>query len=399
MSNAAPIGGKILTKPFAVLAILVVIAFGLLIFRMIFGLQAATNLSNGYPWGLWVIMDIHIAVAMGCGGYVLAVVVYILNRGEFHPMVRPAVLASAFAYTLGNLAAFVDLGRWWNFYQIALPWNFNLNSVMFEIAFCMALYAMVLWIEFMPVVFEKFGLRRYQKLYNRVFFIVIAFGIVLPTMHQSSLGSVIIAAGEKISPLWQTTWIPFLFLTSAFAMGFAIIVFEGSLTSLGFRRPLEKPLFKRLMLILRWVLIALLAVRFGDLLYRGQLGLAFAGDVQGNMFLIETLLFVAPLVIISYRGWRSSARAMFIAAVTLVLAGAVLRFNALLVGFNAPPGYQYFPSVIELLVSIGMIAVHVVGFAYIVKTFPVLPRVHEPADDKASRPAVAGATTGTESTA
>jgi Ni/Fe-hydrogenase subunit HybB-like protein len=399
MSHAAPIGGKILTKPFVFLGLLVAIALGLIVYRLIFGLQAATNLSNGYPWGLWVIMDIHVAVAMGCGGYVLAVVVYVLNRGEFHPMVRPAVLASAFAYTLGNLAAFVDIGRWWNFYQIALPWNFNLNSIMFEIAFCMALYAVVLWIEFMPAVFEKFGLQRYKKLYNKVFFAVIALGIVLPTMHQSSLGSVIIAAGEKISPLWQTNWIPFLFLTSAFAMGFAIIIFEGSLTALGFDRPLEKPLFKRLTLILRWVLITFLAVRFADLIYRGQLGLAFAGDVQGNMFLIETLLFVTPLAILSHRVWRSSARAMFIAAVALVLAGAVLRFNALLIGFNAAPGYQYFPSLIELLVSIGMIAVHVVGFVYIVKIFPVLPRVHEQTANETSRRSMTGAAAGSESTA
>lgn len=394
MSHAAPVGGKILTKPFVFLALLVIIALGLLVFRMIFGLQAATNLNNGYPWGLWVVMDIHVAVGMGCGGYVLAVLVYILNRGEFHPMVRPAVLASAFAYTLGNLAAFVDIGRWWNFYQIALPWNFNLNSIMFEIAFCMALYAIVLWIEFMPVVFQKFRWHQYEKLYNKVFFVVIAFGILLPTMHQSSLGSVIIAAGEKISPLWQTNWIPFLFLTSAFCMGFAIVIFEGSLTALGFDRPLEKPLFKRLTLILRWVLIAFIAVRFADLIQRDALGLAFAGDVQGNMFLIESLLFLTPLVIISQGALRASGRAMFLAAVALVLAGAVFRFNALLVGFNAPAGYQYFPSVIELLVSIGMIAIHVVGFVYIVKTFPVLPRVHEPPGSDTPRGAVTSATAG-----
>ena len=399
MSNAAPVGGKIVTKPFVFLAILVVLALGLLLFRMIFGLQAATNLNNGYPWGLWVVMDIHVAVAMGCGGYALAVVVYILNRGEFHPMVRPAVLASAFAYTLGNIAAFVDIGRWWNFYQIGLPWNFNLNSIMFEIAFCMALYAVVLWIEFMPVVFEKFKLHKYEKLYDRVFFIVIAFGILLPTMHQSSLGSVILAAGDKISPLWYTTWIPFLFLTSAFAMGFAIVIFEGSLTALGFDRPLEKPLFKRLVVILRWVLIVFLAVRFADLIYRGQLGLALTGDVQGNMFIIEMLLFFTPVAILARGAWRANARAMFIAAVTLVLAGAVFRFNALLVGFNAPPGYQYFPSAIELLVSIGMIAIHIVGFVYIVKIFPVLPRAHEPRVEKLNQRSMTGTAAGSESTA
>jgi len=372
MTSAAPVGGRLFTKPFLLLLLLVAMGIGLVLFRMAFGLGVATNLNNGYPWGLWVVLDIHVAVAMGCGGFVLAVMVYIMNKGEYHPLVRPAVLASALAYTLGNIAAFVDIGRWWNFYQIALPWNFNFNSVMFEIAWCMALYVGVLWIEFMPAVFERFGWQQYQKIYDKLFFVVIAFGIVLPTMHQSSLGSVIIVAGEKISPLWQTTWIPFFFLTSAIIMGFAILIFEGCLTALGLRHPIEKDLFQRLSLVLRGLLIVYLVVRFADLIYRGALGLAFAGDVQGNMFIVETLLFVAPLVILSHPSWRDSARGLFVAAVCLVFAGAVLRFNALLIGFNAPAGYQYFPSAIEILLSLGMFAIEVAAFIVIIKLFPVL---------------------------
>jgi len=241
----------------------------------------------------------------------------------------------------------------------------------------------VLWIEFMPAVFERFGWQHYQKIYDKLFFAIIAFGIVLPTMHQSSLGSVIIVAGEKISPLWQTTWIPFFFLTSAIIMGFAILIFEGCLTALGLQHPIEKDLFQRLSLVLRGVLVAYLLVRLADLIYRGALGLAFAGDVQGNMFLVETLLFAAPLVILSHPSWRDSARGLFLAAVCLVFAGAVLRFNALLVGFNAPAGYQYFPSAIEILLSLGMFAIEVAGFIVIVKLFPVLPR-HEPAPQQSA---------------
>jgi Ni/Fe-hydrogenase subunit HybB-like protein len=296
-------GGRLLTRPFLFLSLLVLIAVVLLLFRFVYGLGAATNLNNGYPWGLWVVLDIHITAAIGCGGYVLAVVIYVMNKGEFHTLIRPALVASTFAYTLANLAAWIDIGRWWNFYQIALPWNINLNSVMFEVAICMALYTLILWIELVPPALEHYGKQKREIAFFKSLYVIIPLGIVLPTMHQSGLGSLIIAAGTKISPLWQSPWIGFLFLTSAIIIGFSIVLFEGMLTIMGLGRRLELHLYQRLM--------------------------------------------------------------------------AVLRFNALIIGYTPSAGYVYFPSVIELLVSIGLAAVEIVGFICIVKRFPVLPpRTH-----------------------
>ncbi len=373
LAETVPMGGKILTKPFLFLSLLVLISAVLLLFRFFYGLGEATNLNNGYPWGLWVVLDIHITAAIGCGGYVLAVVIYIMNRGQFHTLIRPAIVASTFAYTLANLAAFVDIGRWWNFYQIALPWNINLNSAMFEIAICMALYTLVLWIEMVPPALKRFGMQKYLKTYNKVLFIIISLGIVLPTMHQSGLGALIVAAGTKISPLWQTPWISFLFLLSAMIMGFSIVIFEGALTVMGLGRRLELYLYRRLTRVLRWLLIFFLATRFADLIYRDALGAVYENTAQGVMFVIETALFLIPLIIIFHNKWRGNARLLFLAATCLVLAGAVFRFNALIVGFTPSAGYVYFPSVIELLVSIGLLALEVIGFIYIVKVFPILP--------------------------
>ncbi len=373
LPETAPMGGKILTKPFLFLSLLVLISVVLLLFRFIYGLGEATNLNNGYPWGLWVVLDIHITAAIGCGGYVLSVVIFVMNRGQFHTLIRPAIVASTFAYTLANLAAFVDIGRWWNFYQIALPWNINLNSAMFEIAICMALYTLVLWIEMVPPALERFGMQKYLKTYNKVLFIIISLGIVLPTMHQSGLGALIVAAGTKISPLWQTPWISFLFLLSAMIMGFSIVIFEGALTVMGLGRRLELYLYRRLTRVLRWLLIFFLATRFADLIYRDALGAVYENTAQGVMFVIETALFLIPLIIIFHNKWRGNARLLFLAATCLVLAGAVFRFNALIVGFTPSAGYVYFPSVIELLVSIGLLALEVIGFIYIVKVFPILP--------------------------
>jgi len=373
LSTTAPMGGKILTRPFVFLSLLLLIALVLLVFRFVYGLGEATNLNNGYPWGLWVVLDIHVTAAIGCGGYVLAVVIYVMNKGEFHTLIRPALLGSAFAYTLANLAAFVDIGRWWNFYQITLPWNINLNSVMFEVAACMALYMLVLWVELIPPALEHFGKQKYLKAYNKTLFIIISLGIVLPTMHQSGLGALIVAAGTKISPLWQTPWIGFLFLLSAIIMGFSIVIFEGALTVLGLGRRLELHLYRRLAKVLRWALGFYLLVRFADLIHRDALAALAHSSTQATMFVIENALFVLPLVVLAHPRWRGSARLLFLSAICLLLAGAVLRFNGLIIGYTPSAGYVYFPSVIELLVSVGMLAVEVVGFIYIVKRFPILP--------------------------
>jgi len=372
-AKTAPMGGNILTRPFLFLSLLVLIALVLLVFRFFYGLGAATHLNNGYPWGLWVVLDIHITAAIGCGGYVLAVVIYVMNKGEFHTLIRPALVGSAFAYTLANLAAFVDIGRWWNFYQIALPWNINLNSVMFEIAMCMALYMLVLWIELVPPALEHFGKPKLEKAFFKSLYVIIPLGIILPTMHQSGLGALIVAAGTKISPLWQTPWISFLFLMSAIIMGFSIVIFEGALTVLGLGRRLELHLYRRLAKVLRWALGFYLLVRLADLVHRDALATLTQSSTQSIMFVIENALFILPLVILVHPRWRGNARLLFLSASCLLLAGAVLRFNSLIIGFTPSAGYVYFPSVIELLVSIGLLAVEVVGFIYIVKRFPILP--------------------------
>ena len=133
------------------------IAVYFLAMRFIYGLGAVTNISNGYTWGIWVVWDVIIATGLACGGYAMALVVYILNRGEFHPLVRSALTASVFGYTLGGVSVLIDLGRYWNFWHILSPAYFNTGSVMFEVAACITLYVVVLWIEFVPTFLEYLG--------------------------------------------------------------------------------------------------------------------------------------------------------------------------------------------------------------------------------------------------
>lgn len=376
MSENKPLGGKIITKPFIILSILAGIAGVLLIKRFIFGLGAVTNLSDGYPWGMWIVYDVLVGTALGCGGYVMAILVYIFNKGKYHPLVRPAVLTSVFGYTLAGFSIFVDVGRWWQLYNIFLPWYVNLNSIMFEVAFCVATYVLVLWIEISPAFLEKFNKTKALGFMNKILFIFIAIGVLLPTMHQSTLGTLMVIAGSKLSPLWQTGWLPLLFLISSIMMGYAVVVFESLYSSTGFKRPFETPILGKIGKLIAWTSLIFLVVRFGDLIWRGQLGLIFTdGWANSIMFVIETLLFIVPTVMLFSEKNRKSTKSLFLIAVAFLLAGAVYRFDAFLVGFDPGMGWHYWPSASELLITIGIVAMEIMAYLALVKWLPILPNI------------------------
>jgi len=376
MSENKALGGKIFTKPFIILAILAGIAGILLIKRFIFGLGAVTNLSDGYPWGMWIVYDVLVGTALGCGGYVLAILVYIFNKGKYHPLVRPAVLTSVFGYTLAGFSIFVDVGRYWQLYNIFLPWHVNLNSIMFEVAFCVATYVLVLWIEISPAFLEKFNKTKALGFMNKILFIFIAIGVLLPTMHQSTLGTLMVIAGNKLSGLWQTGWLPLLFLISSIMMGYAIVVFESLYSSIGFKRPFETPILGKLGKLMAWLGLIFIAVRFGDLIWRGQLGLIFTdGWANSTMFIIENLLFIVPMVMLFSEKNRKSTKSLFLIAVAILLAGAVYRFDAFLVGFDPGQGWHYWPSASELLITIGIVAIEIMAYLAFIKWLPILPNI------------------------
>ena len=376
MSEHAPLGGKLLTKPFLFFAVLFMIALAFLATRFIFGLGSVTNLSDGYPWGIWIVIDVMVGTAFGCAGYAVALLVYVLNKGQYHPLVRSAVLAGLFGYLLGGMAVMIDLGRYWQFYTLMWPGFINVNSVMLEVAWCVMAYIGVLFVEFAPTALERFGLKNVQQKLSKVMFLVIAVGILLPTMHQSSLGTMAVVAGNQISPLWQTQLLPPLFLISALLMGYAIVPFESILASMGLRRPLETDLLAKLTKVMLVVTGFYLLLRFGDLLWRGALGLAFVGDLDSYMFWFENLLFVIPILLLAKPANRNSPRLIFLSAISLLLAGSIYRINTYLVGYHPVAGgtWHYFPSMGEIMVTVGIFSLEVMLYLIVVKTLPVLHR-------------------------
>jgi len=375
MEKLKPIEGKIWTKPFQVLTALAIISVILIVKRFIFGLGNVTGLNNGYPWGLWIVYDVVTGTAIACGGYAMAILVYIFNRGDYHPLVRSALMVSLFGYTLATVAIFIDVGRYWQLHNVFMPNYYNPNSAMFEVASCITLYVIVMWIEFSPAFMEKLQKDKPLKIINRLMFIFIALGVVLPTMHQSSLGTLMIAAGEKLSPLFQTMFLPLLFLISAITMGFSIVVFESVFSSLGLKRPLETPMLAKLAKLIPWLIVVFLVIRFGDIIYRGELGLMFNFDLASIMFIIELLMFLVPAIILFSEKNRSSSQKLFISSAVIVLAGSLYRFDTFIVVFNPGHGYHYFPAFQELMITIGIIAMEIMAYLIFIKRLPVLPEV------------------------
>jgi Ni/Fe-hydrogenase subunit HybB-like protein len=370
----APIGGKTLNATTVISGVFIVIMLAILVFRFLHGLGSVTNINDGYPWGIWVVGDVVIGSALACGGFSVAMLVYIFNRGEYHPLVRPALLGSLFGYTLAGAGVIFDLGRWWNFWHIFWPGYANLNSVMFEVAVCISVYILVMWIEFSPVFLEKFKRPDLKKKLNKGLFLIVALGTVLPMMHQSSLGTLLVVMGVQIHPLWKTPLEPLLYLLTAITMGYAVVLFESCLTSSAYRRKLETKLLTPLAKVMLGFLVAYLVVRLGDIIVRGALGYAFTFTLEALMFWIETACFVAPLFLIWREADRRNPARLFVAGILLMLGGALLRIDGFLIGYETGAGFHYFPALPELLVTIGMFAIEVLGYIVITRRFPVLPR-------------------------
>jgi len=375
VSAAAPLRRSLVTPTTLVLAALVIVGFYFLALRLIYGLGAVTNLNSGYPWGIWVDVDIFIGTALGCGGFSMAILIYAFNGTAYHPLIRPALLGGLFGYTLGGLAAFTDLGRWWQAYNVLLPWHWQPNSIMFEVALCLLAYTVVLWIEFLPILLERFKWLALKRFLERWMFVFVALGILLPLMHQSSFGSVLLSMGPKLSPLWFTVWLPLLFVVSAILMGYAVVMFEATVVTHAFDLPSEHALISKLSKVVGWVSLVWLVIRWADLLNRGVVNLAFAGDLKASMFWIENALFIAAVLIFLTPAGRASQRASFLGAVAL-LGGAILyRLAALMIGDTPVGNWSYFPSVPELMVTIGIISLEILLYLVFIKLFPVLEGV------------------------
>jgi Ni/Fe-hydrogenase subunit HybB-like protein len=360
----------------------------ILAYRFATGIGTVSGLTDGYPWGIWIAFDVVTGTALACGGYAIAILAYILNKGKYHPLVRPALLTSALGYSMAALAIIIDVGRWWGIWRIPLGGfpdmgSYNWNSALLEVALCVMAYVGVLWIELGPaflekweatsknsslVGFAKFGL----KFYDKALIWIIALGVLLPTMHQSSLGALMLLGGHKLHGLWNTPWIPLLYLISCIGMGYAVVVWESAVSSRVFKREREDSMLISLSGAMVVVLGLYLVLRFADIIFSGKTMLMFNSGMLSIMFWVEIALFVVPMVMLMRAKDRANFATIFKASMLIMLAGGLYRFDTYLTAYNPGEGWSYFPTTLELLITLGVISFEIFLYIFVVKRYPIL---------------------------
>jgi Ni/Fe-hydrogenase subunit HybB-like protein len=389
--QAAPVKAAFWTPGVVVLAVLMVAGAAAIIARFIGGIGYVSNLSTARPWGLWIGVDVASGVALAAGGFTTAFLAHIIGRHYYEAVVRPALLTAMLGYTFVVLGLLVDIGRSWAIWKPMLYWN--PTSVLFEVAMCVMFYLNVLYIEFLPIVVERFKgrvnlpgplaslnapldglLRLADTILPKIMWFFIIVGVVLSCMHQSSLGSLMLIAPTKLHPLWYTPILPLLFLTSAIAVGYPMVVFEATLATTSLKLDSEMKVLAPLTRITIFLLGLYLALKVGDMVVRGTYVYLLDGTAQTNAFLVELVFgVVVPWLMLLSSAVRSSRRGLFIACTMIVLGVLVNRLNVFVVGYRPPISEaNYFPAIGEILVTVGLIATLMFIYRFLVTYLPVL---------------------------
>lgn len=342
--------------------------------RFFYGLGDVTNLSDQFPWGIWIGFDVLCGVGLAAGGFTLVATVHIFNLERYKPVLRPAVLTAFLGYLLVILALMFDLGMPHRIWHPLVMWN--PRSVMFEVGWCVTLYTAVLLLEFSPAVFEKLRWRAPLRLFRIVSVPLMIAGVLLSTLHQSSLGSLFLLVPHKLDALWYSPYLPLFFFVSAIAVGLAMTIFESWHSARAFGRPLEAPLLASLASVLAVVQSTYVAMRVMDLTQRKAWALLAQNRIETWLFGLEMLLLAAPLLLLFQQRVRTSPRALYGSAMLVIFGFIANRLNVSVTGMERASGTTYIPKWSEILVTLSIIAL---GFGLFRLAARHLPVFEEPA--------------------
>ena len=418
--------GLRVTRGLAVLIGLAALGLGLIAYRFAMGLGAVTNLSDGYPWGFWIGIDILVGIALAAGGFVTAGLVHIFGGHRFHPLSRSAILTALLGYLLFIFALAVDLGRPWHIWVALVSWNHA--SPMFEVAWCVMFYTFVLILEFAPAFLERFQLTALMRLWDsftpwvivavlslftfamthgslvwtgtlfgilamweilmrlgimprdkEMPLLLIMAGIMLSTLHQSSLGTLFLIS-DKVSSLWYTPILPLLFFLSAVMVGPAMVIFEAMVTGKVLRHEPKFALLEPLGRGMPYLITLYLAVRVLDMIMRGTVLGVISPSMEALWWWLEVGLLMAAVIHFGTPEVRERPAGLFVAALATVLALIVHRTGVALVGLNVPEYPAYVPAWSEVMITVGIAAIGILAFRLAVEHLPVYE--HEPAHDE-----------------
>lgn len=372
--------GKVFT-PFNIISFpIILLGAVLVLIRLAKGLGSVTNLSQEFPWGIWIGFDVMVGVAFAGGAYILTFVVYILRSEKYHPLVRATVLNGFLAYVFYAGAIFLDLGRWWNIVNPILGNKFGVNSVLFLVSWHFLLYMISLFIEFSPAVAEWLGLRRIRKIVGSLTIGAVIFGIALSTLHQSGLGALFLMAKDKIHPLWYTEFIPVLFFLSSIFAGLSMVIFEGTISHRVFRQQIDQEhhdSFNRILIGLGKACAGALFVYFFMkilILIHGKQW-PLLSTPMGTWFLIELIGLVLLPCILFLHGVRYQNLTVIKMAAILSMLGIIInRLNYSIIAYKwyIPLSERYIPSWMEIVITLSIIFTEVWVFRWVVNRMPVI---------------------------
>jgi len=405
--------------------LMLVAAFGfiLALYRFASGIGWVSNLNQGYPWGFWIGFDVLAGIALAAGGFVVAGLMHMFGGEKYRPLVRPTILTAFLGYLLFILALMVDVGRPWTLWHMIIYWHHE--SPMFEVGWCVMMYTTILFLEFLPVVFERYRLDYLYAAWRNVapwiaitllvlfaialthsipwviaitgvlvvFELLVRFGIIyrdprMPTMlliagimfsvlHQSSLGSLFLIVPHKLHDIWYSPVLPLFFFVSAVAAGVAMVIVESTLSAWYFRREIEVALLRDVGHVLCWAIFGTLALRGLDLVLRGIGTELLVLTPQSVAFWIEVQAgLIIPLAILLTPEFADSAEWLFWASLMVILGLLINRLNVAVVGITSTYGETYYPHWMEVAITAGIVAAGVLAYIFVCRNFPVFTPAH-----------------------
>lgn len=374
---------RFFTAPVVFWSVLAAVGITLSLGRVFTGLWF-TGMNDDYVWGVWKTFNVMTLTALGSGGLAAGLFCYVFGQKQLHPIMRAAVSSSILFYATGMTALAIDVGRPWNMYHLLFPWNWNLHSSLFEVALCMTAYVVFfLTFENVPLVLDEMAVNasearraqiaRVKQVMVKMYPFIIAGALLLPAMHQSSLGSLMVIAGHKVHPLWQTQMLPAFYLIQAVVCGFAALIFILMSASLAWRRPMDMTVLGDLAKFMAWTSFVFVGLRHIDAILRGVLAQAFHATWYALLFHAENLLLLGPAILLMSARRRAIPRVVFVSAMLVGIGGMVYRFAPTTIAYRAGHPSIYFPKIAEVLMCLGYIGLAVVLFIWAVKRFAILP--------------------------
>ena len=364
------------------LAILALLAVGIMVTRLIYGWGTVTNLNDNYGWGLWKGFNTLVGIALGASGFTTAFAVYVLGQERLRPLARTAILIGLLGYFSSIISLLIDLGHPERIWFLIMYWN--PESPLFEVGWCVMLYTTVMLFEFSPALFERFGLKRSEGVIHAVAIPLVIGGTVLSTLHQSSLGSLFLNVPDQLDKLWYTPLLPLFFFMSSVYVGPAMVIVASTLSSRALGRGLESDLLATLAKAIPYLLGIYLVVKIAELAVAREFGLLFDGSRSSAIFLLETTVGVIfPMLLFSLRSVRQDNRWRFVAAL-MVVGGLMLnRVDVGLVAWARPSdALSYVPHVLEFAFTAGLWAGLAIVFYLAALYLPVFgQRAHSPASE------------------